>query len=108
MPLSQGDGVGAEDPLGSWNGWDDEESILDFVARVTGVGGKDYVAPEQRIATFDMAARRGPTALSFQLAFALDRVKAMASQHPEWGDKEPFKSALAGDLKGMLSGGYLR
>jgi phosphoglycolate phosphatase-like HAD superfamily hydrolase len=107
MPLSQGDGVGTDDPLASWNDGTTKKSILDFVARVTEAGGKDYGAPEERIATFDndgtlWSERPYP----FQVAFALDRLKAMAPQHPEWRDKEPFKSALAGDLKGMLSGGY--
>jgi hypothetical protein len=40
-----------------------------------------------------------------QLAFTFDRVKALAPQHPEWQDQEPFKSFLAGDLKGVLAGG---
>src|SRR5271169_5013106 len=107
MPLSQGDGVGTDDPLASWNDGTTKKSILDFVARVTEAGGKDYAAPEERIATFDndgtlWSERPYP----FQVAFALDRLKAMAPQHPGWRDKEPFKSALAGDLKGMLSGGY--
>jgi phosphoglycolate phosphatase-like HAD superfamily hydrolase len=107
VPLSQGDGVAADDPLASWNDETTKNSILDFVARVTEVGGKDYVTPAERIATFDndgtlWSERPYP----FQVAFALDRVKAMAPQHPEWRDKEPFKSVLAGDLKGMLAGGY--
>jgi len=107
MPVSQGDGVGTDDRLASWNDGTTKKSILDFVARVTEAGGKDYVAPEERIATFDndgtlWSERPYP----FQVAFALDRLKAMAPQHPGWRDKEPFKSALAGDLKGMLSGGY--
>jgi hypothetical protein len=107
MPLSQGDGVGTNDPLASWSDGTTKKSILDFVARVTEEGGRDYVAPEERIATFDndgtlWSERPYP----FQVAFALDRVRAMAPQHPEWRDKEPFKSALAGDLKGLLSGGY--
>jgi phosphoserine phosphatase len=106
MPLSQGDGVGT-DTLASWNDGTTKKSILDFVARVTEAGGKDFVAPEERIATFDndgtlWSERPYP----FQVAFALDRVKALAPQHPEWQDKEPFRSVLAADLKGMLSGGY--
>ena len=69
--------------------------------------GKDFVAPGERIATFDndgtlWSERPYP----FQVAFALDRVKALAPQHPEWRDKEPFRSVLAADLKGLLSGGY--
>jgi phosphoserine phosphatase len=107
MPLSQCDGAGTDDFLASWNDGATKKSIVDFVDRVTKAGGMDYVAPEERIATFDndgtlWSERPYP----FQIAFALDRVKAMAPQHPEWRDKEPFKSALAGDLKGMLSGGY--
>jgi hypothetical protein len=99
VPLSQGDGVGADDPLASWNDGTTKKSILDFVARVTEVGGNDYVRPEERIATFDndgtlWSERPYP----FQVAFAFDRIKAMAPQHPEWRDNEPFKSALAGDL----------
>jgi phosphoserine phosphatase len=107
MPLLQGDGVGTDDPLASWNDGTTKKSILDFVARVTEAGGKDFVAPEERIAAFDndgtlWSERPYP----FQVAFALDRVKALAPQHPEWQDKEPFRSVLAADLKGMLSGGY--
>jgi phosphoserine phosphatase len=107
MPLSQGDGIGTDDPLASWIDGTTKKSILDFVARVTEAGGKDFVAPEERIATFDndgtlWSERPYP----FQVAFALDRVKALAPQHPEWQDKEPFRSVLAADLKGMLSGGY--
>jgi phosphoglycolate phosphatase-like HAD superfamily hydrolase len=107
MPLLQGDGVGTDDPLASCNDGKTKKSILDFVARVTEAGGKDFVAPEERIATFDndgtlWSERPYP----FQVAFALDRVKALAPQHPEWQDKEPFRSVLAADLKGMLSGGY--
>lgn len=41
----------------------------------------------------------------FQLAFAIDRVKALAPQHPEWKSAEPFASLLKGDLKGALAGG---
>jgi phosphoglycolate phosphatase-like HAD superfamily hydrolase len=107
MSLRQGDQIMNDDPLASWNDGAAKKSIMDFVARVTETGGTDYVAPRERIATFDndgtlWSERPYP----FQVAFALDRVKAMAPQHPEWRDKEPFKSVLAGDLKGMLAGGY--
>jgi len=107
MPLPQNVGVGTDDPLASWNDGATKKSILDFVARVTKEGGTDYVAPRERIATFDndgtlWSERPYP----FQIAFALDRVKAMMPQHPEWQGKEPFKSAFEGDVKGMLSSGY--
>jgi hypothetical protein len=103
----QGDQAVKGDPLSSWNDGATKQSVVDFVTRVTQAGGLDYVAPEQRIATFDndgtlWSERPYP----FQVAFALDRVKAMAPLHPEWREQEPFKSVLAGDLKGVLAGGY--
>ena len=107
MPLSRSAGAGTVDPLASWNDGVTKKSIVEFVARITAAGGMEYVPPEERIATFDndgtlWSERPYP----FQVAFALDRVKSMATRHPEWRDEEPFKSVLAGDLKGMLSGGY--
>jgi phosphoglycolate phosphatase-like HAD superfamily hydrolase len=106
MPLSPSAGA-TTDPLASWNDGATKTSIVDFVTRVTEAGGTDYVPPEKRIATFDNDGTLwSEQPYPFQLAFALDRVKALAPQHPEWQDKEPFKSVLAGDIKGMLSGGY--
>ena len=40
-----------------------------------------------------------------QLAFALDRVKALAPQHPEWNDTQPFKAVLEGDMKTLAASG---
>jgi hypothetical protein len=85
MPRSQHDEANLHDALASWNDGPTKRSIVDFVARVTTTGGVDCVAPEERIATFDndgtlWAERPYP----FQLAFALDRVKALAPQHPAW------------------------
>jgi phosphoglycolate phosphatase-like HAD superfamily hydrolase len=106
MPLSQRDGAGTEDSLASWNDGPTKKSILDFVARVTKAGGIDYVAPEARIATFDNDGTLwSEQPYYFQVAFAFDRVEAMAPQHPEWQSKEPFKSILARDLKGIFAGG---
>jgi phosphoglycolate phosphatase-like HAD superfamily hydrolase len=106
MPLSQCDLAETDDPLASWNDGPTKKSIVDFVARVTKAGGIDYVAPKERIATFDNDGTLWSEQPYYvQLAFALDRVKAMAPQHPEWQSKEPFKSILARDLKGVFAGG---
>jgi hypothetical protein len=107
MPLAPSAEAATDHPLVSWNDGVAKKSIVDFVARVTTAGGPDYIPPADRIATFDndgtlWSERPYP----FQVAFALDRVKALATEHPEWQDTEPFKSVLAGDIKGMLSGGY--
>lgn len=94
----------ASDPLPSWNDTATKRSIIAFIERVT--KEPDLVPVEQRIATFDNDGTLwAEQPVYFQLAFALDRVKAMAPEHPEWKDKEPFASLLTGDLKGALAGG---
>jgi phosphoserine phosphatase len=107
LSFSKGDEATTGDPLASWNDGDAKKSILAFVTRVTAIGGKDYVPPQERIATFDNDGTLwSEQPYPFQVAFALDRIKAMAPEHPEWRDQEPFKSLLAGDIKAVLSGGY--
>jgi phosphoglycolate phosphatase-like HAD superfamily hydrolase len=96
----------AADPLPSWNDGAAKQSIVDFVARVTTPGGADFVPLEQRIATFDNDGTLwSEQPMYFQVAFAIDRVKATAPQHPEWKTRQPFKSLLDGDLKGFATYG---
>jgi phosphoglycolate phosphatase-like HAD superfamily hydrolase len=96
----------AHDPLPSWNDRATKSSIVDFVARVTKAGGQDYVVPEKRIATFDNDGTLwSEQPYYFQVDFALDQIKALAPQHPEWLRQEPFKSVLAGDVKDVFAGG---
>jgi phosphoserine phosphatase len=96
----------AGDPLPSWNEGTAKRSIIDFVNRVTQPGTPDFVAPEQRIATFDNDGTLwGEQPMYFQLFFAIDRVKVLAPMHTEWKDKQPFKAVLEGDLKTVLAGG---
>ena len=94
------------DPLPSWNAGRTKQSIVDFVAAVTRQGSPQFVPPAERIATFDNDGTLwAEQPMYFQLAFAMDRVKALAPKHPEWKDQEPFKSAIAGDLAAALAGG---
>ena len=96
----------AQDPLSSWNDGPAKKSITEFVERVTKEGSPDFVPPEERIATFDNDGTLWcEQPMYFQLLFALDRVKELAPQHPEWKTKEPFASLLKGDMKGALAGG---
>jgi len=96
----------AADPLLSWNDGPTKQAIVKFVGDVTREGGPNFVAEPERIATFDNDGTLwAEQPMYFQLAFALDRVKALAPQHPEWKDKEPFASLLKGDLKSALAGG---
>jgi hypothetical protein len=93
-------------PLSSWNDGPSKQAIVGFVARVTMEGGADFVKPGERIAVFDNDGTLwAEQPMYFQLFFAMDRVKAMAPEHPEWKEQEPFKSILAGDVKTALAGG---
>jgi len=95
----------AQDPLPSWNDGKAKQTIVAFVAKVTKEGAPDFVPPAERIAVFDNDGTLWPEQpMYFQLLFALDRVKVLAPQHPEWQDKEPFASLLKGDVKGALAG----
>ena len=98
--------VHAADPLPSWNDGAPKKAIVEFVSKVTKEGGPEFVPPAKRIATFDNDGTLwAEQPMYFQFLFALDRVKALAPQHPEWKDKEPFASLLKGDVKGALAGG---
>jgi phosphoglycolate phosphatase-like HAD superfamily hydrolase len=96
----------ADNPLSSWNDTATKKAILGFVEKVTTEGSPDFVPIPERIAVFDNDGTLwSEQPMYFQLFFALDRIKALAPQHPEWNDKEPFASLLKGDVKAALAGG---
>jgi len=96
----------AADPLPSWNDGAAKQAIVMFVVKVTTEGSSDFVPPAERIATFDNDGTLwAEQPLYFQLQFALDRVKEMAPERPEWKTKEPFKYLLAGDTEKFMAGG---
>lgn len=96
----------AADPLPSWNDGPAKQSIINFVTKVTKAGSPDFVPEPERIATFDNDGTLwSEQPMYFQLLFAVDRVKALAPQHPEWQTQEPFASLLKGDMKGVMAGG---
>jgi hypothetical protein len=95
-----------DDPLLSWAEGPTKTAIIEFVQSVTKKGGKDYVLPEERIATFD---NDGTLWVEYpmytQVLFIFDRVKELAPQHPEWKTKQPFKALLEGDMKTVGASG---
>jgi hypothetical protein len=96
----------SQDVLPSWNDGPAKKAIVEFVQATTDKSSPKFVPPSERIATFDNDGTLwAEQPMYFQLLFALDRVKALAPQHPEWKDKEPFASLLRGDVKGALAGG---
>ncbi len=97
-------GSAQTDGLPSWNDGPVKRSILDFIARTTTPGGPDWVPVPERIACFDNDGTLWTEQpIYFQIAFAVDRVKAMAPQHPEWRTLEPFRSVLADDRAALAA-----
>jgi phosphoglycolate phosphatase-like HAD superfamily hydrolase len=96
----------AKDPLPSWNDGAAKQASVKFVAGATRPGSPTFVPPAERIATFDNDGTLwAEKPLYFQFLFAIDRVKALAPEHPEWKEKPPFKAVLENDLKAALAGG---
>ena len=96
----------AAEPLPSWNEGQAKRAIVDFVQRVTTAGGADFVPVAERIAVFDNDGTLwSEQPMYFQLFFALDRVKALAPERPEWQDKQPFKAVLDGDMEALAASG---
>jgi phosphoglycolate phosphatase-like HAD superfamily hydrolase len=92
--------------LASWNDSASKNAIIAFVERVTRQGSPDFVPEAERVATFDNDGTLwAEQPMYFQLLFALDRVKTLAPEHPEWKEQEPFASLLKGDVKSALAGG---
>lgn len=94
------------DPLPSWNEGVAKDEIIQFVETSTDPLNANYIEIEDRIATFDNDGTLwSEQPMYFQLSFAIDRIKAMAADHPEWNEEEPYKSVLNGDLNGLMEQG---
>jgi len=94
------------DPLPSWKPGDARQAIMGFVAKITREGSPDYVSPAERVAVFDNDGTLwAEQPMYVQLAFTLDRIRQLASQHPEWRTTQPYQAALAGDFKTLAAGG---
>jgi phosphoserine phosphatase len=94
------------DPLSSWNEGPAKKAIVAFVEKVTKEGSPDFVPAAERVAVFDNDGTLWcEKPVPVQLYFVCDRVKALAPQHPEWKEQEPYASMLKGDLKAAMAGG---
>lgn len=93
-------------PLPSWNDGTSKQDIINFVTAVTDKSSSDYVDPRERIAVFDNDGTLwSEQPAYFQLFFAMDRVKNMAADHPDWKTTQPFQAVLEGDLKAVAASG---
>jgi hypothetical protein len=96
------------DPLPSWSEGAAKKAIVEFVSKVTQTGSQDFVAVPERIAVFDNDGTLwAEQPMYVQMFFAMDQVKALAPQHPEWTNQEPFASLLKEDIKGAMAGGVM-
>jgi hypothetical protein len=96
----------AAEPLASWNDGPSKARIIAFVEAVTQPGSKDFVAPADRIAVFDNDGTLwSEQPMYFQLAFAIDRAKAMIAMDPSITKKPVFKAAATGDMKALAATG---
>lgn len=92
--------------LASWRDGQAKRAIIDFVVAVTAEGGPSYVAPDDRLAVFDNDGTLwSERPAYFQLLFALDRVREMAPEHPEWATTQPFQAVLERDEQTLVAGG---
>ncbi len=94
----------SNDPLPSWNEGPRKKALVDFITRVTTKNDPSFVPVDQRIATFDNDGTLwSEKPMYFEMAFALDRVRELAPEHPEWRQKQPFKAVLENDPKALVA-----
>src|SRR5689334_18993763 len=106
VPLTSRFAAAQADPLPSWDEGRSKSAIQDFVSAVTREGTPDFVPASERIATFDNDGTLWcEQPMYVQLAFALDRVKALSGRHPEWKHKQPFQAVLDNDLVSLAKAG---
>ncbi|MCD1295300.1 phosphoserine phosphatase [Methanocella sp. CWC-04] len=93
-----------KDLLPSWNEGQVKRAMIDFVSRVTKKGGPYFVPAEDRIATFDNDGTLWiEKPFYVQLFFAIDRIRSLAQQHPEWREKQPYKAILENDKAALAN-----
>jgi hypothetical protein len=94
------------DPLPSWNEGQTKEAIMSYVNAVITDGSANYIPIGDRIATFDNDGNLwSEQPAYFQLFFAIDRIKTLAPEHPEWKTTQPYQSVLENDMKTLMSYG---
>jgi hypothetical protein len=76
------------------------------VEAVTIETSPDFIKPADRIAVFDNDGTLwAEQPYYFQLQFAIDRVKALAPEHPEWKKNKLIQAVLADNIHQLLSFG---
>jgi len=98
--------VGVMEPLPSWNEGQTKQAIINYVNEVTTTGSENFIPVSERVAVFDNDGNLwSEQPAYFQLFFAMDRIHALAPEHPEWKTTQPYQSVLENDMKTLMSHG---
>lgn len=96
----------AADPLPSWTDGSSKKAILEFIDQVTDPKNPDYVKRQDRIAVFDNDGTLWTShPIYFQLFFAIDRLRELSKDHPEWKTTQPYQAYLEMDKKAIADAG---
>ena len=94
------------DPLPSWNDGPSKQAIINFVKETTYSGSESFIPAKERIVVFDNDGTLwSEQPMYFQFIFAIDRIKQMAPQHPEWNEIQPFIAVLENDMETVKKSG---
>lgn len=97
---------GATNPLAAWQDTAPKKAIEAWVKGATTEGSQTFIPLDKRYVVFDNDGTLWPEApLTFQLQFALDEIKRLAPEHPEWKGDPLVKLVLADDLAGLVKAG---
>ncbi|MDO6472632.1 HAD family phosphatase [Maribacter sp. 1_MG-2023] len=93
------------EPLPSWKEGETKDAIINYVNTVT-TEGVDFIPVSERVAVFDNDGTLwSEQPAYFQLFFAIDRIKALAQENPEWKNTQPFQAVLENDMKKLMTYG---
>ncbi len=85
------------DPLPSWNDGQAKRAIISFVKETTNEAGSGFVAPNNRVATFDQDGTLWVEHPVYtQVIYCLDRVREILKTRPELANTEPFRTVASG------------
>jgi phosphoserine phosphatase len=94
------------DWLPSWQAGANRNALIEFIESTSTPGEPGYIKPAERIAVFDNDGTLwAEQPLYFQLVYAIDRVKELAPEHPEWREQMPFKAVLEDDMHAVFAAG---
>ncbi|MFM8582740.1 MAG: HAD family hydrolase [Planctomycetaceae bacterium] len=97
-------GLVADDPLPGWAPGEVKQRLLRYIEQVTTEGSGEFIPVAERIAVFDNDGTLWPeNPVPFQAAFALDTLRSLVADHPDWKSDPHVQAALAGDVPALLA-----